>query len=144
MQESRAIRAKQACEGVLREGAPSVSAQALRAPSVCAASSARDGCDDYESGCRVLLLGMGADEQMGGYGRHRTVFRNEGWEGLASELQGERERMWLRNLGRDDRIVSDHGREARHPYLDEQASRCADAKSAAPVPRPIVRRVAGA
>ena len=28
-------------------------------------------------------------------------------------------RMWVRNLGRDDRLVSDWGREARHPFLDE-------------------------
>ena len=28
--------------------------------------------------------------------------------------------MWLRNLGRDDRVVSDWGREARHPFLDEE------------------------
>jgi len=27
--------------------------------------------------------------------------------------------MWLRNLGRDDRLVSDWGREPRHPFLDE-------------------------
>ena len=73
----------------------------------------------YTSSARVLLLGMGADEQMGGYGRHRTVFRQEGWKGLAEELAAERERLWLRNLGRDDRVVSDWGREARHPYLDE-------------------------
>ena len=68
----------------------------------------------------LLLLGMGADEQMAGYGRHRTIFRKEGWAGLAGELQGEHERLWLRNLGRDDRVVSDLGREPRHPYLDEQ------------------------
>jgi|AntAceMinimDraft_1070359.scaffolds.fasta_scaffold50398_1 asparagine synthetase B (glutamine-hydrolysing) len=30
---------------------------------------------DYRSGARVLLLGQGADEQCGGYGRHRTTFR---------------------------------------------------------------------
>ena len=68
----------------------------------------------------MILLGSGADEQLGGYGRHRTVFSKEGWEGLAHELQAERERLWLRNLGRDDRVISDWGREARHPYLDEQ------------------------
>ena len=73
----------------------------------------------YRSGARVLLLGSGADEQLGGYGRHRTVFRKEGWAGLATEIHAECERLWLRNLGRDDRVISDWGREARHPYLDE-------------------------
>jgi len=31
--------------------------------------------------------------------------------------------LWLRNLGRDDRVLSDWGREARHPYLDEAVMR---------------------
>ena len=81
----------------------------------------------HVSGARVLLLGTGADEQLGGYGRHRTVFRKEGWTALGAELRAERERLWKRNLGRDDRTISDWGREARHPYLDEEVmARIAD------------------
>ena len=38
---------------------------------------------------------------------------------MQQELEAERERLWLRNLGRDDRMLSDWGREARHPFLDE-------------------------
>jgi asparagine synthetase B (glutamine-hydrolysing) len=67
---------------------------------------------------RVLLLGMGADELLGGYGRHRHAFERGGWEELRKELTMDQERFWERNLGRDDRIVADHGCEARFPFLD--------------------------
>ena len=67
---------------------------------------------------RVLLLGMGADELLGGYGRHRKAFERGGSEELQNELQMDQSRFWERNLGRDDRIVADHGREARFPFLD--------------------------
>uniref|UniRef100_A0A672RT96 Asparagine synthetase domain-containing protein 1 n=1 Tax=Sinocyclocheilus grahami TaxID=75366 RepID=A0A672RT96_SINGR len=59
--------------------------------------------------CRlVVLTGIGADEQLAGYSRHRVRFKNSGLEGLIKE-----------NLGRDDRIIGDHGKEARFSYLDE-------------------------
>ena len=73
----------------------------------------------YCSQARVLLVGIGADEQLGGYGRHRSVFNKGGYEALKNELKMERERLWTRNLGRDDRVISDHGKEARFPFLDE-------------------------
>ena len=36
------------------------------------------------------------------------------------ELRGEVLRLSERNLGRDDRVLSDNGREARAPFLDER------------------------
>lgn len=75
--------------------------------------------ENYCSPVKVILTGMGADEQLGGYARHRTKFEALGWEGLGSEMNMELERISSRNLGRDDRCISDHGREARFPFLDE-------------------------
>jgi len=75
--------------------------------------------DNYESPVKVLLTGMGADEQLGGYARHRTKFEKCGWQGLREEMRMEVERISSRNLGRDDRCISDHGKEARFPFLDE-------------------------
>jgi asparagine synthetase B (glutamine-hydrolysing) len=71
------------------------------------------------SSARILLDGLGADEQLAGYGRHRSCFRAGGWAALRGELAVDVDRLWKRNLGRDDRILSDHSREARFPYLDE-------------------------
>jgi asparagine synthetase B (glutamine-hydrolysing) len=69
---------------------------------------------------QVVLVGMGADEQLVGYTRHRGKFSAEGWPGLMGEIQMEIERISARNLGRDDRVISDHGRESRFPFLDER------------------------
>jgi asparagine synthetase B (glutamine-hydrolysing) len=99
-------------------------AATLPAPLPAAAAASDEGPTSplllYCSAAPVVLLGHGADEQAGGYGRHRTKFRAHGWQGLVQELQVDMQRLWFRNLGRDDRLIADHGRESRHPFLDEQ------------------------
>ncbi|KAK7154461.1 hypothetical protein R3I94_007706 [Phoxinus phoxinus] len=73
----------------------------------------------YISEAKVILTGIGADEQLAGYSRHRVRYKSSGLEGLVKELAMELGRISSRNLGRDDRIIGDHGKEARFPYLDE-------------------------
>lgn len=73
----------------------------------------------HKSTSRVLLVGSGADEQCAGYGRHRTKYRLGGWVSLDEEMRLDVQRIWKRNMGRDDRCISDHGKEARFPFLDE-------------------------
>ncbi|XP_021255221.1 asparagine synthetase domain-containing protein 1 [Numida meleagris] len=73
----------------------------------------------YKSPAKVVLTGIGADEQLAGYSRHRVCFRKYGPEGLNKELEMELGRISSRNLGRDDRIIGDHGKEARFPFIDE-------------------------
>lgn len=71
----------------------------------------------YTSQARVLLNGLGSDELLGGYGRHRTAYSTGGWKAVIDELQLEMDRIPTRNLGRDDRVISTHGKETRHPFL---------------------------
>ncbi|KAH1007220.1 asparagine synthetase domain-containing protein CG17486 [Dendroctonus ponderosae] len=73
----------------------------------------------YVSSARILIVGMGADELFGGYRRHRTAFKRYSWKGLQESLDDDWMNLPYRNLGRDDRAVSDHGRQLRTPYLDE-------------------------
>jgi len=73
----------------------------------------------YTTPARVLISGLGADELFGGYTRHATAFIRKGFPGLLDELELDVNRLGKRNLGRDDRVISHWGREARFPYLDE-------------------------
>lgn len=74
----------------------------------------------YKTTARVLLSGLGADELFGGYGRHGIAFARSGFAGLIDEIDLDVGRLGKRNLGRDDRVISHWGREARFPFLDEQ------------------------
>ena len=57
-----------------------------------------------ESPTRVLLSGLGADELCGGYARYRTAYRRGGEDAARASMKADVDRIWLRNLGRDDRF----------------------------------------
>lgn len=78
-------------------------------------SSGKSNDDDHSA---VLLCGMGADEQFGGYSRHRSLHSSPA--SLQAELQLDLNRISTRNLGRDDRCIGDAGLEGRFPFLDER------------------------
>ncbi|KAL0490801.1 asparagine synthetase domain-containing protein [Acrasis kona] len=85
-----------------------------------------DSNQKYVSTAKVLLCGIGSDEQLAGYGRHRTSFmrkQKHDWSALNDELDVDVGRLWIRNLGRDDRLISSHGKESRNPFLDEDFMR---------------------
>jgi len=90
-----------------------------------ASSSVDPNPQVYATPARVLLSGLGADELFGGYTRHATAFNRKGYPGLLDELQLDVNRLGKRNLGRDDRVISHWGKEARFPYLDESLVRWA-------------------
>lgn len=84
-----------------------------------ASTSEGQGPELYATPARILLSGLGADELFGGYTRHSTAFRRNGYPALIDELELDVNRLGKRNLGRDDRVISQWGREARFPFLDE-------------------------
>lgn len=40
----------------------------------------------YRVRSKVYVSGLGADEQLGGYARHRHAFKANGWQGLIDEV----------------------------------------------------------
>ena len=87
---------------------------------------------NYSLQSKVLFSGIGADELCGGYVRYQTAFTNGGREASWEEMTKDWSRLWIRNLvvsgklpnsqGRDDRCISEFGREMRTPFLDEDVS----------------------
>lgn len=42
---------------------------------------------------------------------------------MEQEMGMDLDRLWHRNMGRDDRAISSNGKEARFPFLDTQLMR---------------------
>lgn len=114
------------------------------------------GHDGVNSDCKVLLSGLGADELFGGYTRHERIFTsisnqikrklknkpvndtntydiNELNKELRDELQCDLDRLWERNLTRDDKVISCWSKEARYPFLDEHLVEWATTKGNVPL-----------
>lgn len=83
-------------------------------------SGGKDKSIPYRTNARVLLSGLGADELFAGYTRHATAYNRHGFQGLLDELNLDIGRLGKRNLGRDDRVITNWGKEARFPFLDEK------------------------
>lgn len=79
--------------------------------------------DSYISPAKIILSGLGADEHLAGYRRHIMQFRRHSWSGMNSEMETDIHRLWERNLGRDNRLFSYHGRRCEFPFLDENVIR---------------------
>lgn len=79
-----------------------------------------DDSRSYTTQARVLLSGLGADELFAGYTRHATAYNRHRFQGLIDELNLDIGRLGKRNLGRDDRVITNWGKEARFPFLDEK------------------------
>jgi len=77
---------------------------------------------------KVVFSGLGADEVFGGYARYKTAFQRGGVEAMEQEMSLDLDRIWHRNMGRDDRVISACGKEARFPFLDVDLMRFLAAK----------------
>uniref|UniRef100_A0A8C6DDX7 Asparagine synthetase domain-containing protein 1 n=1 Tax=Moschus moschiferus TaxID=68415 RepID=A0A8C6DDX7_MOSMO len=69
--------------------------------------------------CRAVLTGGGAEEQLASYSHHHVHFQTHRLERLNKEIEMELGQISSRNLGHDDRVIGDHGKEARFPFLNE-------------------------
>jgi len=68
---------------------------------------------------KVLFSGLGADEYFGGYSRYKSAFTRGGYSEMNQEMSLDQNRLWVRNLGRDDRVISSEGKELRTPFLSK-------------------------
>ena len=59
---------------------------------------------------KIVLTGLGADEIFAGYSRYRIAYKRAGYDEMENEMIFDMERLWIRNLGRDDRAIGMNGK----------------------------------
>lgn len=114
------------------------------------------GNNGVNSDCKVLLSGLGADELFGGYTRHERIFTGVSNQTkrklknkpatdftkydldllnseLRDELQCDLDRLWERNLTRDDKVICCWSKEVRYPFLDEDFMHWATTEGNVPI-----------
>ena len=65
----------------------------------------------------IILSGLGADEIFAGYSRYRIAYKRAGYQEMENEMLFDMGRLWIRNMGRDDRAIGMNGKEVRYPFL---------------------------
>lgn len=70
-----------------------------------------------ETKAKIIFTGLGADEIFSGYSRYRIAFKRAGYEEMENEMLFDMDRLWIRNLGRDDRAIAMNAKEVRYPFM---------------------------
>ncbi|UKK00283.2 hypothetical protein MACK_000353 [Theileria orientalis] len=87
-------------------------------------SSDSEYSKEYVSNSKYVIMGTGADELFGGYGRHVSAKMFNEKTSFSSEINKDLLRLWKRNLGRDDRVLNHRNIKALYPFLSPNVLEC--------------------
>ncbi|BAM38898.1 uncharacterized protein TOT_010000365 [Theileria orientalis strain Shintoku] len=87
-------------------------------------SANADTDEKYISKSEYVVMGTGADELFGGYGRHVSAKMFNEKTSFSSEINKDILRLWKRNLGRDDRVLNHRNIKALYPFLSANVLEC--------------------
>ncbi|MDO8634058.1 MAG: asparagine synthetase B [archaeon] len=73
-----------------------------------------------KKGFRVVFSGQGSDEVFCGYSYYIKALQENGFSGVEKEIRSSLERMWHRDLFRDDALSMANSVELRLPFLETE------------------------
>jgi len=73
-----------------------------------------------DMGCRVVMMGQGADELFAGYSRYQRTYSSRGEPAVLDEMSRDIAEMHEKNLARDEKVCARSGVEIRSPFWDVQ------------------------